>query len=250
MIYPKDFVNKFLEGDSLEIMKQIPDGAIDLVVTSPPYNLHNSTSGGGWPAPKDKTKVSMHDAYDNYKDNIPHVEYVKWQREVLAECMRLIPEDGGIFYNHKWRVQDGLLQGRQDIVEGFPVRQIIIWKRSGGFNYSVKFFLPMYEVIYLIAKPEFKLNREAVGRGDVWQISQEYNTPHPAPFPVQLADTIISSTKAQLILDPFMGSGTSAVAAKINNRDFIGIDLSPKYCEMSRGRIHEMQGQTRWNMWV
>jgi modification methylase len=66
--------------------------------------------------------------------------------------MRLLTDDGAIFYNHKWRVQDGLLQDRNDIVSGFPVRQIIIWHRNGGINFNKGYFLPTYEVIYLIAK--------------------------------------------------------------------------------------------------
>ncbi len=60
---------------------------------------------------------------------------------------------------------------------------------------------------------------------------------HPAPFPVALIERIIGSTNAQLILDPFMGSGTTAVAAKRLSRDFVGIDISPEYVEMAKKRI-------------
>jgi site-specific DNA-methyltransferase (adenine-specific) len=60
------------------------------------------------------------------------------------------------FYNHKWRVQDGLLQDRQDIIRDLPVRQIIIWKRKGGINFNPGYFLPTYEVIYLIPKTKFQ----------------------------------------------------------------------------------------------
>lgn len=63
---------------------------------------------------------------------MPHEEYAAWQRRCLTEMYRIIKDDGAIFYNHKWRVQGGLLQDRQDIVSGFPVRQIIIWRRKGG----------------------------------------------------------------------------------------------------------------------
>ena len=84
---------------------------------------------------------------------------------------RLIKNDGAIFYNHKWRVQDGLLQDRQDIVGGLPVRQIIIWRRKGGINFNPGYFLPTYEVIYLIAKPDFKLVPKSNGVGDVWEFT-------------------------------------------------------------------------------
>jgi len=125
--YPKDFLNKIVCGDSVEIIKQIPDGAVDLVVTSPPYNLKNSTGngmkdgrGGKW------ANAALQNGYTHHDDCMPHVEYVKWQRDCLTQLMRVIPDNGAIFYNHKWRVQAGLLQDRQDIVADFPVRQIII----------------------------------------------------------------------------------------------------------------------------
>ena len=90
--------------------------------------------------------------------------------------------DGAIFYNHKWRVQDGLLQNRQDIIRDLSVRQIIIWRRKGGINFNPGFFLPTYEIIYLIPKPDFKLAPKANAYGDVWEFTQEMNNPHPALF--------------------------------------------------------------------
>lgn len=152
---------------------------------------------------------------------------------------RLIKDDGAIFYNHKWRVQDGLLQDRQDIVSGFPIRQIIIWRRKGGINFNSGYFLPTYEVIYLIAKPNFKLVPKANSYGDVWEFTQEMNNPHPAPFPVNLINRIISSTYANVILDPFIGSGTTAIAALLNNRKYIGIEISPEYIKLAESRISD-----------
>src|SRR5438270_7534889 len=119
---------------------------------------------------------------------------------------RVLKNDGAIFYNHKWRVQNGLLQDRAVIVKGFLVRQIIIWKRKGGINFNPGYFLPTYEVIYMICKPEFKLAPKANAHGDVWEFKQEMNNPHPAAYPVELVDRIIKSTNAEIILDPFMGS--------------------------------------------
>lgn len=153
--------------------------------------------------------------------------------------MRILKDNGAFFYNHKWRVQAGLLQDRQDIVNGFPVRQIIIWRRAGGINFNPGYFLPTYEVIYLIAKKKFKLAPKANAFGDVWEFPQEMKNNHPAPFPVALAERIISSTAAELILDPFMGSGTTAVAALKLNRNFIGIELSPDYYNVARKRLED-----------
>jgi site-specific DNA-methyltransferase (adenine-specific) len=242
----KEFTNKIICGDVLEIMRRIPNEMIDLVVTSPPYNLKNSTGngmkdgrGGKW------ANAALQKGYSHHDDCMPHEKYVKWQRDCLTEMMRIIPDNGAIFYNHKWRVQGGVLQDRQDIVSGFPVRQIIIWRRKGGLNFNAGYFLPTYEVIYLITKPKFVLAKGANSYGDVWEFTQEMNNEHPAAFPVKLIDRVISSTNAKLVLDPFMGSGTTAIAAIDNKRNYIGIDVSPEYCAMARKRIKKHQAQTR-----
>lgn len=240
--------NKILEGDCLDTMRGLPDGCVDLIVTSPPYNLKNSTGNGMKDGRGGKWKnAELVNGYSHHNDAMPHDEYAKWQRECLIEMLRLIPQNGAIFYNHKWRVQDGLFQDRQDIVTGLPVRQIIIWKRKGGINFNAGYFLPTYEVIYLIAKPDFKLVPKANAYGDVWEFKQEMNNPHPAPFPVALIDRIISSTYAKTVLDPFMGSGTTAIAALMNNRQYLGIELSPDYIEMAEARIANFNKQFRIN---
>jgi modification methylase len=236
----ENYIDKIICGDAVQVMKEMPDKFIDLVVTSPPYNLKNSTGNGMKDGRGGKWKnAALVNGYANYDDNMPHDEYVKWQRACLTEMFRLIKEDGAIFYNHKWRVQGGLLQDRADIVSGFPVRQIIIWKRKGGINYNPGYFLPTYEVIYLIVKPKFKLAPKANSHGDVWEFKQEMKNGHPAPFPVALIDRIIISTTAKVILDPFMGSGTTAITAMGNDRNFIGIDISQEYCEIAEKRIEK-----------
>ncbi len=247
MDYPlSGFLNKILCGDAIKMMKKIPDSSIDLIVTSPPYNLKNSTGngmkdgrGGKW------ANAALQKGYTHHSDCMPHDEYVRWQRDCLTEMLRIIPDNGAIFYNHKWRVQGGLLQDRQDIVEGFPVRQIIIWRRKGGFNFNPGYFVPTYEVIYLIAKPKFKLAPKANGYGDVWEFTQEMNNDHPAAFPVSLIDRIISSTEAKNVLDPFMGSGTTAISALNFKKNFVGIELSPEYCKMAEERIKQHKVQNK-----
>lgn len=240
----QEFIDKFICGDCLSIMQQMPDQCLNLVVTSPPYNLKNSTGNGMKDGRGGKWKnAELVNGYSHYNDNLPHEKYVAWQRKCLQEMMRLLKDNGAIFYNHKWRVQDGLLQDRKDIVVGLPVRQIIIWRRKGGINFNPGYFLPTYEVIYLIAKPKFKLSPKANAYGDVWEFTQEMNNSHPAPFPVSLARRCIESTNAQIILDPFMGSGTTAVAAKRLKKSFIGIDISPEYCQQAQQRIDNDQLQ-------
>ena len=233
-------MNRIIQGDTLECMRKLPDGAFDLVITSPPYNLKNSTGngmkdgrGGKW------SNAALINGYSHYNDNMPHDEYVAWQRDCLSEMLRLTSEEGAVFYNHKWRVQDGLLQDRQDIVVGFPVRQIIIWKRAGGINFNSGYYLPTYEVIYLIAKPKFKLAKGANSFGDIWTFNQEMKNDHPAPFPLAMIERIILSTNGKSVFDPFMGSGTTAVAAKKLGREYFGVELSPEYVSASEKRLSE-----------
>ena len=215
MTFEEKYINKIINGDSLTVMREMPDKCLDMVVTSPPYNLKNSTGngmkdgrGGKWAG------AALVNGYSHYDDNMPHEEYAEWQHNCLKEMFRLINVD------------------RQDIVKDLPVRQIIIWKRKGGINFNPGYFLPTYEVIYLIPKNNFKLAPKANAFGDVWEFKQEMKNEHPAPFPVALIDRIISSTTAQTILDPFMGSGTTAVVAMGHKRNYIGIELSPTYCKM------------------
>lgn len=235
-------------ADCVEFMNKMPEESIGVIVTSPPYNIKNSTgnglkdgSGGKWP------NAALLNGYSNYNDNMPHDEYVAWQRDCLKAMMRVLRPDGAVFYNHKWRVQNGLLQDRADIVEGFPVRQIIIWKRKGGINFNPGYFLPTYEVIYLIAKPDFKLTPGANKMTDVWEIPQARDNDHPAPFPIELAQRCIEASPDGVVLDPFMGSGTTAIAACAQSREWIGIDISTEYCKTANMRVREFLKRSQRN---
>ena len=238
----ESFCNIFHCGDTIEVMGRMPDSSVDLVITSPPYNLKNSTGNGMKDGRGGKWKnASLVNGYATHSDSMPHDKYVEWQRKCLTEMLRVLKEDGAIFYNHKWRVQAGFLQDRHDIIEGLPVRQIIIWRRKGGINFNPGYFLPTYEVIYLIAKSKFKLAAKANRYGDIWEFKQEMNNPHPAPFPVDLVERMITSTNAEIILDPFMGSGTTAIAAINQGRKFIGIEIAQEYCDMAKQRLNTLK---------
>lgn len=226
-------------------MRQLPDESIDIIVTSPPYNLLNSTGNGL----KKNTKsgkwknAAIKEGYEDYGDNLPYETYIAWQKECLTEMVRLIKQTGAIFYNNKNRVQGGLLQNREEIVRGFPLRQIITWKRSGSINFNAGYFLPTTEQIYLICKPKFKLKPGANRLTDVWTIKQEMKNPHPAPFPVKLVDNVLDSCDGDIVLDPFSGSGTTGVSALHHGKKFILIDKSIRYCEMSKKRL---EGNDDW----
>lgn len=231
-------MDQVIEDDALNALARIPKGLVQLALTSPPYNLRNSVGNGMKTGSSGKwLAATLQDGYGQHADNMPEREYVRWQREVIAAVLDLLPPEGALFYVHKRRVQAGILQDRDDIVDGFPVRQIIVWDRMGGMNHNRTYFIPAHELIYLIAKPKFELSREGRSYTDVWQIPPERNNPHPAPFPLKLAQRVIASTDASVVLDPFMGSGTTGLAAKSLDRHFIGIEKSGAYCELARERI-------------
>lgn len=238
-------LNNIVHGDCLEVMRALPEKCIDVIITSPPYNLLNS-SGNGL---KINTKTgkwknaAIKEGYNQYNDNMPYDDYIEWQKQCVGEMVRIIKDDGAIFYNNKNRVQNGLIQDRGEIVRSYPLRQIITWKRKGAINFNAGYFLPTTEQIYLICRRSFKLAKGANKFTDVWEIAQEMKNPHPAPFPEELIDRIIQSTTGKLVLDPFGGSGTTAVSAKKFGRDFILIEQSQRYCEMSFARI---QGKEDW----
>ena len=241
-------------GDCREILPSL--STAELIFTSPPYNLGNTAIGsGGFPGKKlghyaaDATLGhrggmgkwsggSLVNGYGIHDDAMPHDQYVAWQKDVLLLCWGLLSEAGAIFYNHKPRVMNGRLVTPLEYNPNLPLRQIVIWARAGGVNFSPAFYLPTHEWIAIFAKEDFRLrDKAASGAGDVWRIAQESGTVHPAPFPLELPQRAIETTTAQTILDPFMGSGTTLVAAKNLGRKAIGIEIEEKYCEIAANRL-------------
>lgn len=250
-------------GDCLQVMAEMPGGAVDLVFTSPPYNLGNTT-GGGFPDgrmghyrkssalakrggqgkwAKASAAGGLAHGYGEYDDSMEHADYVAWQGRVLVSCWRLLSDRGAIFYNHKPHILDGRLVSPVDYVPESMrqfIRQEIIWKRSGGINFSPAFYLPMHERIVVIAKRDFRLkSKGASGIGDVWEEHQETDSAHPAPFPIGLPARAIETVEPEVTLDPFAGSGTTLRAAKDAGRQAIGIEIDERWCAMAARRMQQ-----------
>lgn len=229
-------------GDCLKVMGKMEAGSVDLVFTSPPYNL-GVTTGGGFAAPGRKPGAwsggSLANGYTDHDDALPYNEYVDWQNAVLRECWRLIRPTGAIYYQHKPRVQAGVLQTPLALVPSeLPIRQIIIWHRGPGMNFAPTHYVPVHEWIVVIAGPAFRLkSKGASGHTDVWRVPPASNNSHPAPFPQLLVDKALESTGARTVLDPFSGSGTTLRAAKDMGIRGVGIELSETYCEMTVKRL-------------
>ena len=226
------------EGDCLEIMPVL--GKVDAVVTSPPYNLQNATKGSFYDGKSKGITIS----YSTYSDSMSAKEYENWQHELFSVWMALLNEKGVIAYNHKPRIERGIYDSRRNLIP-FNIRQEIVWDRCCMVNFSGSFFAPQSERIFLVCNGEWRPNKEFVGFGDVWRIPPEMNTPHPAPFPLALADRIIKGCVPQggIVLDPFTGSGTTGVACVKTGRSFIGIELDPDYFDIACRRIQEAYAQ-------
>lgn len=254
--YEQDGVTIY-HGDCREVLPALEPKSVCLVFTSPPYNLGN-TSGGGMPGKKlghyDQrggmsgrggmgkwSGGALAHGYDAYNDNMPHAEYVTWQQGTLEACWALLNDSGAIYYNHKPRVLNGVLVTPFEYLpQGRTVRQVVIWQRAGGVNFSPAFYLPTHEWIVILAKERFRLtSKGASGAGDVWSVPQEANPDHPAPFPERLPLTAIETTGAHVVLDPFAGSGTTLVAAKRLGRKAVGIELNERYCEIAARRLSQ-----------
>ena len=236
-------MNKIYCIDVLEGLKQIEDETIDLIITSPPYNMKTNV-GGSLEQKGEYFWNKLNNGYDNYGDDMPYEDYVQWQRKVLTECMRVLKKTGAMFYNHKFRIQNNKLLTRMEIVEGFPLRQIIIWNKCCSFNFNLSHIPPSYEVIFVLAKDDFRFNDKG-GWTDVWDIPPERNNIHPAPFPLEIPKKILQKTDAKLILDIFAGSGTTALACIQENRNFIGFEISEEYCKIANERIKKELAQNK-----
>lgn len=242
-------------GDCLEVMPSMPDASVDLIITSPPYNLGN-TSGGGFIGADRIGNYSpaaglakrggggkwnggaLAHGYGAHSDDMPHEEYVEWQKACLREMWRLLTPTGAIFYNHKPRLFNGQVVTPFDYNPDLPIRQVVIWARAGGINFAPTHYVPTHEWIVIFAKPDFRLkSKGASGVGDVWRIPQEANSTHPAPFPLSLPRRILETTQAKTVLDPFMGSGTTILAAMKNCLTVTGIELDPGHYATALKRL-------------
>lgn len=223
---------ELIHGDCLKKMKDIHDGSVDLIITSPPYNLGSNHHTGN-----KNTQA--------YPDNFPENIYQQNQIKILSECYRILKDTGSLFYNHKNRIKKGVQITPYEwlLKTKFIVKQELVWF-NGSQNFDKIRFYPMTERVYWMAKsPKTKLFN-AINHHDFFNKSEwkpvGTNGKHKRAFPVEFAESIIKCfPEAMDILDPFMGSGTTGVACKNLGRNFIGIELDETYFEIAEKRINE-----------
>ncbi|MCD6520627.1 MAG: site-specific DNA-methyltransferase [Anaerolineae bacterium] len=242
------------QGDCLDLLAHIPDGFVQLVVTSPPYNLGKA-----------------------YERRLDLDTYLDQQRRVIEESVRVLDEHGSIC----WQVGNYVRNGEiipLDIVLfpiftslGLHLRNRIVWHFGHGLHAS-KRFSGRYEVILWFTKSDqYVFNLDAVrvpqkyprkkhfkgpkrgqlsgnplgkNPGDVWEIpnvkaNHVEKTIHPCQFPVELIERLVLAltNEGDWVLDPFIGVGTTAIAALMHGRRAIGAEIMPEYVAVARERI-------------
>lgn len=229
----------------------IKPNSIDLVVTSPPYN------------------VDIH--YETFKDNIPYEKYLEFTEKWLRKALELVKPDGRMCLNipldkSKGREEEGFQSVYADVLSiakkvGWKYFSTIIWNESNisrrtawgsWLSASAPYVIAPVEVIIILYKNKWK-KESGSGVSDItrdefiewtngmWTFPGENRKKvgHPAPFPLELPKRCIKlfSYIDDLILDPFLGSGTTLIACALLKRKGIGVEIDKKYCEIAKKRL-------------
>jgi len=242
------------EGPCEDLLPSVPSGCIKLVVTSPPYNL-------GKP----------------YERRTDLRQYMEWQRGVIEQCVRVLHPSGSLCWQVGNYVKNGEIVPLDILLYpifaelGLKLRNRIVWRFGHGLHAS-KRFSGRYEVIlWFTLSDEYTFNLDAVripqkypnkkhfkgpkkgqlsghplgkNPSDVWDIpnvkaNHVEKTAHPCQFPVELVERLILALtdKGDWVLDPFIGVGTTAIAALMHGRRGIGAEILPEYIQIARDRI-------------
>jgi site-specific DNA-methyltransferase (adenine-specific) len=212
----------------------------DLVFTSPPYNQHIQSFK---PSGMHKETDWVKNISSGYYDTLNEDQYQNWQIEILNNLGKSITFDGSVFYNHKIRWRDKKLIHPLTWINrcNMQLRQEIVWLRDGSVTLNAKMFAPCDERIYWLTNGQWYWNQDAVGFMTVWHENSYRCKDHPCVFPIGLPNRAILGCcpPGGIVLDPFMGSGTTLVAAKALNRRGIGIEIEEKYCEIAAKRLSQ-----------
>ncbi len=226
-------------GDALEELKKLPDSTINTVVTSPPYNKKGIQNGKTQNSNQIWQKHNID--YNEYHDNMPENEYQNWIIEVINELHRVITPDGSIFFNHKPRRHNNQARLPTEFIHktNAHIYQLIIWNRKNSPNIRKDHLLPNTEHVYWLSKNKpktFRGNIDPKYLGEIWDISPQRQTIHPAPFPAQLVENcvLLTTQPDDIVLDPFNGIGTTTATAHKLGRRYIGYDIDEKYIAIAK----------------
>ena len=239
-----------INEDCISAMDKMDACSVNLIVTSPPYNVNLGNN---------KFKK---DGYENYDDNLDYPEYLRWMNLVFECCMRVLAEDGRMCINIG-DGKNGKIPTHADFIQilkniGFIPLSTIIWDKQttsnrtawGSYMSASAPSIPtQHEYILVVGKSEKRFNKgiSTISKEEfvkfidsVWQMKPETKKiGHPAPFPIELPYRLIQlySYQDDVVLDPFMGSGTTGVACQKTIRKFIGIEKEKKYFDLAKERL-------------
>jgi len=222
--------------------------AVDLIVTSPPYNqkIDGFKPSGmhkehGWV----KKVGSL-----AYADSLPEREYQDQQSSMLHLWHEVMRDGGSIFYNHKNRYRDKRVVSPMEWLPGpFVWRQEIIWRRPGSVTQNARMFLPCDERIFWLYKGDdftFNDDTEIKTWSSVWDIAPKANLTHAVAYPLEIPErcTRAASMPDDLVFDPYCGSGTTIIAAEKTGRCGAGIEMNPAYVDVTVKRWQDFTGQS------
>ena len=234
-------LNTIHVGDNKDIMPNLPK--VDLIFTSPPYNIGKKAEKSklGKRAAGEQDSVSWA-GIKGYEDSMPEAAYQAQQREFLDLCAKQIKDTGSIVYNHKERQKNmEVIRPTSWFPESVTHRQTIIWDRKTTHNHAPVYVYPTIEMLYwLTGRDHRKVYFKNEGHAQVWTINKETSAnKHAAPFPLEIARRAVRMwcPEGGVVLDPHMGSGTTAVACILEGRQYIGIEKVQEYAAMARERI-------------
>jgi len=239
-------LGKLYHGDCLEIMPELEP--VDLVVTSPPYNMRTRICNGEYTTRENSEHFSK--KYKHFDDALSIDKYYNFHNLVLTEMLRLSPI---VFWNIQ--IVTGSKEAIFKLIGNFnkEIKDIIVWDKGFGQPAMHEGVLNRASELILIlernATAGRQFNKSYFGRGtmqDIWRLGKGKSLKeNKACFPVNLVMKILegwTSTDA-VILDPFLGSGTTAIACERLHRRWIGIEIGEEYCEIAAKRIDKLQTQ-------
>jgi len=237
-------LNKIYQEDCLSTLKKMKDDSIDLVITSPPYNMNLRIRNGKYCSRQIVKEIST--KYTEFSDNLPIDEYNKLHSDVLRELLRV---SDLIFYNIQ--IVTGSKRSIFKMIGEFAdnLKDIIVWDKGYGQPAMQNQVLNRRTELILVFEKDYPISRQFRKRGkfargkldDIWEIKRERSKgeSHGAIFPQELVSTILEnfSEEGDIIYDPFMGTGTTAVVAKTLKRKYIGSEISQKYIDIADERL-------------
>lgn len=243
-------LDKIYNESCLETLKRIPNNFVDAVITSPPYNMNLRIRKGEYCSRQIVKELST--KYEGFSDNIPIKEYNAFHTEVLKELLRV---SNLVFYNVQ--IVTGSKRSIFKMIGDFneKLKDIIVWDKKHAEPAIQSQVLNRRTELILVFENDYPISRQfrsaVFKRGtlsDIWQIGKNRkkkrndSKTHGAAFPEELVTTILNNfTKAEdIIYDPFLGTGTTAVVAKKLNRRFIGSEILKDYYKIAQKRIREV----------